>query len=179
MKIEREIPLLEELLAPWRERIGRDYAGYRNHVYRMLHFCFVLHPPTDEERRKLIIAAAFHDIGIWSDGTVDYLPPSVRVAKDYLSDYGLDAWAGEVGQIVDQHHQLTAYRGAAHPLVEVFRRGDLVDFSLGLVRFGIPGATIAEVKAAFPNAGFHKRLMQLTWQQFRQHPLDPLPMMKW
>jgi len=41
-----------------------------------LHFCFYLGKPTEEEQKKLIIAAAFHDIGIWSAGTVDYLPPT-------------------------------------------------------------------------------------------------------
>ena len=40
--IEQEIPLLEEILGQWKERIGSDYQGYRNHVYRMLHFCFYL-----------------------------------------------------------------------------------------------------------------------------------------
>ncbi len=40
--IDDHLPLLEEILAPWKHDIGADYPGYRNHVYRMVHFCFAL-----------------------------------------------------------------------------------------------------------------------------------------
>ena len=43
MPIEAHIPLLEDILGPWQNHIGRDYAGYRNHVYRMINFCLALH----------------------------------------------------------------------------------------------------------------------------------------
>jgi hypothetical protein len=33
--------------------------------------------------------------------------------------------------------------------------------------------------AAWPDAGFHRRLVQLTVDRFRHHPLSPLPMVKW
>ena len=36
----------------------------------------------------MAIAAAFHDIGIWTAGTFDYLEPSVRVAAAYLTGTG-------------------------------------------------------------------------------------------
>ena len=177
--IEHEIPLLEEILGQWKERIGSDYQGYRNHVYRMLHFCFYLSEPSEEERKKLIISAAFHDIGIWSAGTVDYLPPSVEVAMQYLKEQGLDAWCEEVALIIDMHHKIRHFKDPLYPLVEVFRNGDLVDFSLGVVKHGVPKRCIEEIKQAFPNAGFHKRLMQLTWSRLKSHPLSPAPMMKW
>jgi hypothetical protein len=38
---------------------------------------------------------------------------------------------------------------------------------------------VREVIAAFPNAGFHRRLAMLTLQRLRRHPLDPFPMMRW
>jgi hypothetical protein len=44
-------------------------------------------------------------------------------------------------------------------LVEVFRKGDLVDFSIGLIKSGLPGSLVKEVKAAIPNAGFHRFLL--------------------
>ncbi len=56
---------------------------------------------------------------------------------------------------------LPGARKSRLPLVALFRRADLADFSLGLIRGGVPGAIMRAVKAAFPNAGFHKRLMQL------------------
>lgn len=44
MHIEPDIPLLEEILEPWRAAIGIDFDGYKNHVYRMVHCVFALHP---------------------------------------------------------------------------------------------------------------------------------------
>lgn len=65
MKIEKQIPLLEEIFSEWKRVIGAEYNGYKNHVYRMIHFCLALRNCNDEEREKIIIAGAFHDIGIW------------------------------------------------------------------------------------------------------------------
>jgi len=179
MKVEKPIAPLEDILAPWRARIGADFEGYKNHVSRMLNFCFTLRDCTGEERQKLIIAGAFHDIGIWSDGTVDYLPPSVAQAKLYLTEHGLAAWIPEIELIIDLHHKLRPYSGGASPLVEVFRKADLADFSLGVIKGGVPSETVREAKAAYPNAGFHKRLMQLAGGWFAKHPISPPPFMKW
>jgi hypothetical protein len=179
MTIEKPIPLLEEILAPWRARIGDDFEGYRNHVSRMLNFCFALRACSDEERRKLIIAGAFHDIGIWSDGTVDYLPPSIAQAKFYLTEHGLTDWIAEIERIIDLHHKARPHRGDSSPLIEIFRKADLADFSLGFLKGGVPGETVRAAKAAYPNAGFHKRLMQLAGGWFAKHPFSPPPFMKW
>jgi len=103
----------------------------------MLNFCFFLANPTEEDRKKLIIAAAFHDIGIWSDHTIDYLPPSVALARKYLNENGLEEWVEEIELIIDMHHKIRPYKNARYPLVEWFRRADLVDFSLGSVKSGL------------------------------------------
>lgn len=67
----------------------------------MIHFCFALHPCNAEERKKIIIAACFHDLGIWANGTVDYLPPSIALTESYLKQNNLEPWisrwTGEVG----------------------------------------------------------------------------------
>ena len=179
MPIESRLPSLEEILEQWKPQLGNDYAGYKNHVYRMVHFCFALRDCNEEERQKIIIAGCFHDLGIWSDHTVDYLPPSVVLAKDYLKEKNLEPWIPEIDLMIDIHHKVRKYRDDRYPLVEVFRKADLVDVSLGLVKFGLPAATIRSVKAQFPNAGFHKRLMQLAGQWFSQHPVSPPPFLKW
>jgi hypothetical protein len=179
MAIEERIALLDEILAAWHDKIGNDYAGYRNHVYRMINFCFALHPCHAEERTKIIIAGCFHDLGIWANDTFDYLSPSVVLAKTYLTQNRLDPWIPEIELMIDTHHKLRPYQDARYPLVEVFRRGDLVDFSLGLVKCGLPNAYIKSVKDRFPNAGFHKRLVQLEVGWFSRHPFNPLPVLKW
>lgn len=179
MNIEERIPLLEEILGQWKAKLGNDYLAYRNHVYRMSHFCFVLHECTGDQREKVLTAACFHDLGIWVNDTLDYLPPSVALARDYLSKIKREAWIDEIALMIDMHHKLRKYSEGRSPLVEVFRKGDLVDFSLGMVKCGVSKADIKRVKDQFPNAGFHKRLVQLGVGWFLKHPLNPLPFLKW
>ena len=90
------LSLVEEILLPWQERIGVDFNGYKNHVYRMLHCCFALATCSEEDRHKLMIAACHHDIGLWSDHTVDYLPPSIREAVTYLEANQMNHWVEEI-----------------------------------------------------------------------------------
>ena len=177
--IKEHIPLLEEILGTWKNELGSDYEGYKNHVYRMIHFCFALHTCTEEERKKIIIAGCFHDLGIWTSSTVDYLPPSIARAKEYLKQNNLEQWIPEIELMIDLHHKIRKYQDKRYPLVEVFRRGDLVDFSLGVVKWGLPESYIKSVKDQFPNAGFHKRLAQLAKGWFAKHPLTPPPFIKW
>ncbi|HZR34645.1 MAG TPA: HD domain-containing protein [Nevskia sp.] len=173
------IELLDELLERHREALGADFTAYRNHCCRVVNFCAALAPGAAEALRKAAIAAAFHDLGIWTDRTFDYLPPSERLAEAYLRGAGLAEWSAEVTAMIGQHHKLTAYRREPAALVEAFRKADLVDVSMGLVRHGLPKAFVREVLAAFPNAGFHKRLVQLFGQRLRTKPWSPMPMMRW
>ena len=179
MVIEKPIPLLEEILSSWQAVIGQEYEGYKNHVYRMVHFCWALKPCDETEREKIVIAGAFHDIGIWIENTVDYIPPSIPPAMDYLQLHHQEAWAEEIRLMISEHHKITEFTDAQYPLVELFRKGDLVDFSFGLVNFGLSSQTIDAVKAAFPNADFHLNLAQRAFEWFPQHPFNPAPMMKW
>ena len=179
MTIETSHDLIEEILTTWAERIGGDYAGYRGHVYRMFNFCLALRPCTEEEKTKLAIAACFHDIGLWSDRTLDYIPPSVAHAARYLSETGRQAWVEEIALMIDRHHKVRAYTDARYPLVELFRKGDLVDFSLGLFSFGIPRDHIRRVKALIPNHGLHTFLIKAGGSWFLKHPFKPAPFMRW
>jgi hypothetical protein len=64
-------------------------------------------------------------------------------------------------------------------LIEPFRRADWIDVSRGLLTFGLPRTRLRAIFARWPNAGFHKRLVQLTLREARRHPLRPLPVLKW
>ncbi len=162
-------PLVEDVLGTWRTAIGADFAGYRGHVYRVLNLCHALAPDADDERRA--VAAAFHDLGIWSDGTFDYLAPSAARAAAYLARPD-----DTVERAIALHHKLLPCRDGG--LVEAFRRADLIDVSLGIVRFGLPRAFVREVRTTFPNCGFHATLCRLIARQLVRHPLRPLPMMR-
>ena len=169
--------VLDSILAQYSTLIGADFAGYRNHCYRVLNVYVQLAALKGVAVNvdEAAIALAFHDIGLWTDKTLDYLPPSVREARQYLAaNAGFDVT--KIGLMISEHHKLLPYK--ADPQVELFRRADLVDFSLGLVRHGLSKSWIAELKAVFPNAGFHNRLLQLGLKNLVQHPFKPAPMMK-
>ena len=170
---------IDEVLGRYRDIIGDAYSSYHNHVVRMATFCLALRDCSTEEQRKIEVAACFHDIGIWTAHTLDYLPPSVPPARAYLAEQGLQDWGDEITAMILEHHRLRRVPDPVSPLVEVFRRGDLVDFSLGLVRFGLDPKLVREVKAAYPNAGFHRFLVRQAGAWFIRHPLNPAPMMKW
>ena len=167
----------DTILDRWKSELGDDAQAYRNHVHRVIDFCSALHPVLIKgDREKIVIAACFHDLGIWTDRTWDYLEPSIALATSYLREQGLAQWTDEIALMIGMHHRI---RRHDDPLVEAFRRSDLADVSLGLVRFGLPRALVRDVRARHANAGFHKRLVQLTCGWWLRHPLQPLPMLKW
>ncbi|MCF6293116.1 MAG: hypothetical protein L3J04_06965 [Robiginitomaculum sp.] len=179
MQIYKTLPIVDAVLAKSKAIIGDDFDGYRNHVYRMVNCCFWLKTCSKQDMQKIQIAAAFHDIGIWVDDTFDYLAPSVPPAVQYLQDNGLQDWTDEISLMITEHHKLRAYNDNPDMLVELFRKGDLVDFSLGMFRFGIDKALLRELKTTFPNSGFHKGLIKKSLKWFIRNPLNPAPMMKW
>ncbi|MEH6347848.1 MAG: hypothetical protein V7785_22320 [Bermanella sp.] len=184
LTVETHIPFLETLFEPWKTLIGSDYQGYRNHVYRMVQFCWALkqvkgEPLCEEDKRKIMIAAVFHDIGIWTENTLDYLEPSLPPAMNYLQKQQLAHWKDEIRLMITEHHKLRAYRGEYQDMVELFRQGDLIDFSLTLVKFDLPKSYISDMKNALPNAGFHMGLLKKGFKWFLRHPVNPVPMMKW
>lgn len=171
-------PLIEKLLLPWKNTLGDDYVGYRNHAYRIANFCLASQVHDDPIlKEKIAIAAAYHDLGIWVKGRFDYLEPSAALAEAYLSHRGKQQWGQDILGMIEQHHKMTAYR--LNPLVESFRRADWIDVTRGKLRFGLKKEFIHAVMNQFPNAGFHQRLIDLIKKRFRSHPLAPLPMMRW
>ena len=179
MKQRANVTRIDSILQPWQKTLGADYQGYRNHVVRMATFCLMLEPSSDVQQQKIEIAACFHDIGIWAANTMDYLEPSVPPARAWLAENGLSEWGEELAAMIVEHHRLRPVAVSHGPLVELFRKGDLVDFSRGLFRFGLPRAAVAEVMGEFPNAGFHGMLVRRLAGWLVRHPLNPAPMIRW
>ncbi|MFC5410200.1 hypothetical protein ACFPMF_12820 [Larkinella bovis] len=75
---------IDVLLQPFKPVMGADYDRYRNHVCRVFLNCWLL-DRDDANLEKYAIAAVFHDIGIWTDRTIDYLAPSIAQASQYLT----------------------------------------------------------------------------------------------
>jgi hypothetical protein len=86
---------------------------------------------------------------------VDYLVPSYQGCHQYLQSEGLEGFKEEIQIIIDIHHLLYTYKGPYEKLAEVFRRADLIDFSLGLVKNKVEKVFIKEVRNTILNAGFH------------------------
>lgn len=80
MKVIQCFELMDNILQDYENVIGKDLLPYKNHVYRMINFVVALakiamRDLTEEQLQKVQIAAAFHDIGIWTKNTVDYIDP--------------------------------------------------------------------------------------------------------
>ena len=179
MQVITSFPITDSILESYKSIIGNDYDGYRNHVTRMLNFCHYLLPDIKpEQSEKLQIAGAFHDIALWTHDRVDYLVPSYQECTAYLASNHKTHWQNELQVIIDMHHLLTQYEGPYSILVEVFRKADLVDFSLGLIKHGIDKAFIHAVKQALPNCGFHACLGRFTVKQLLRNPINPAPMIR-
>jgi hypothetical protein len=176
--VHSHISAIESILERFSTQLGRDRAAYTNHVLRVANF-FAALGGVEACPDQVLVAAAFHDLGIWTAGTFDYLGPSVEVARAHLDRAGLGHLGDEVEAIIVQHHRLRTYRGPFQSTVEAFRRADLVDVSLGAVRFGLGRGFVGSVRAALPNEGFHRRLVALTLRQTARQPWRPLPMMRW
>jgi hypothetical protein len=173
------LPTVDEVLDDHASELGQDFTGYRNHVYRVVNLCLAMVGDSRLELEKIAIAGVFHDLGIWTNKTFDYIAPSAVLAREYLAARGMADWSPEIEAMIADHHKITSSRGNTPSLVESFRRADWIDVSRGLRRFGVPRPFIAAVSATWPSAGFHRRLVVLTIDRFSKHPLSPLPMVKW
>jgi hypothetical protein len=173
-----EIATLDAILARHAKDIGADFTGYRNHAYRVSNLCLAKRNQSDEAVEKVAIATAFHDLGIWTDHTFDYLEPSVALATAYLAETGRSAWVPEIAAMIREHHKITRYKASPDWLVEPFRRADWIDVTLGAINFGTPRGFIRELQAAWPDAGFHRLLVRLELRHLARHPLNPLPVLR-
>ncbi|HIJ77909.1 MAG: hypothetical protein OEY01_01200 [Desulfobulbaceae bacterium] len=178
MKLQAHIPVIDHILDDWRSDLGADYIAYRNHCYRVYNFCYGLSGAKRINEEKIGISAAFHDLGIWTARSFDYLEPSKNLAREYLMRSGRPEMVAEIEAMIDNHHKLTAYPKNSDWLVEPFRKADWVDISMGVLKFKLQQTFVRNVLTFFPNNGFHKRLGELTLQRMRRHPFSPLPMMK-
>ena len=168
---------MDEVIEPYREIIGDQFEPYKNHLKRMLNYAILLHPEyTEDELKRLQIAAVFHDIGLWTVPTVDYLDPSCEEAKKYLKDNNLEIWSrGEIELMVLEHHKVTK---CGPKLVEIFRKSDWIDVSFGVRKFGLKKEDIKKIIDTIPNLGFHANLNRLALNEIKNRR-NPMPMMRW
>lgn len=169
--------IIDRILLAFRDELGKDFEQYRHHVYRVYNLAAPL-VATLQDVETISVAAAFHDLGIWTNNTFDYLEPSIKLARQYSADNNLEAGTiREIETIINKHHKLTRVKTSS--LAEIFRQADLVDLSLGLIRCGRKRQHIRLVRKTFPNRGFHLHLCRLFFKNLLSNPFRPLPMYKW
>src|SRR5688572_616738 len=134
IKMEQSFKVISHLLAPFAQVIGADLEKYNNHVCRVVANCLAI-DNNELNRNKYEIAAAFHDIGIWTDNTIDYLAPSAIIATRYLEDNSQEVLIPEIIAMIHWHHKTTSYKGEYRNTVNTFRKADWIDVSLGILSF--------------------------------------------
>ncbi len=167
----------DNLLQKFKADLGSDYDKYRNHVHRVFSICVLMDKDKSNEE-KYAIASVFHDIGIWTNHTFDYLQPSIEQSSIHLIKIGRQDWIEEITLMISCHHKLSKYRGKYETTVENFRKADWIDVSFGLISFGVDKKQITENKRTWPSLGFHRFLLKASLKNFLKHPFNPLPMFK-
>ena len=87
------LPTVEEVLDDHASELGHDLIAYRVPGRQ-----FVPRDRGDSrvELEKIAVAAVFHDLGIWTNNTFDYIAPSVAIARKHLADRGMAEWIPEI-----------------------------------------------------------------------------------
>ena len=89
-----EIAELDDVLNAHALALGSDFAGYRNHAYRMMNLCLALSPSGD--RKKIALAAAFllrswlrkkKSPGCGSTGDCGAISPEVKKLQAKLKNH--------------------------------------------------------------------------------------------
>jgi HD superfamily phosphodiesterase len=82
------LPIIEEVFDAHAPELGHDLIAYRNHVYRVVNLCLAIVGDSGVEVEKITVAAVFHDLGIWTNNTFDYIAPAVAIAREHLAARG-------------------------------------------------------------------------------------------
>lgn len=184
--METYLPVVERLLNTWHLALGEHLEAYRNHVYRVINLTHHFHPSmTEEEANLLQVAGAFHDIGIWLDGTFDYLERSADHACAWLSQHpdlgsrSLESEQRFVRNLIHYHHKVFPVDDSVDPVAEAFRKADWTDVTGLYFMANLPKAAQRELLTRFPEKGFRRMLARMAFSHARRNPRSPLPMMRW
>ena len=161
IKVKLVRPHVEELLGRFEKLIGKDFPGYRNHIYRTITYAMHFLENAEEHERIVETAFVYHDIGLWTDRELAYLEPSEAVAIADNEEFGWGLDPELLRGAIHWHHKIFPYNGPHQGIIEACRKADWIDASKGMLRKGISKAAIKEVEAAFPNLGFHDTLLRL------------------
>ena len=171
----KSIQRIEGILQYYTRPLGADYNAYRNHVYRLYHLTLLYHRDdlTLTQADALAVGAAFHDIGIWTHRTMDYLRPSMDLADQYMNQNHFVSHS-IVRDVILNHHRMSP---APSELSEAFRRADTCDISCGIIKNGLPTRLYRQLVKEFPYLGFHRLIIGKMFLYAIRHPFRPFPLL--
>lgn len=179
-EVVTEVPLLDELLEPFRKGLGAGFIGYRAHCYRMVNWARFTSKDEPYRNDKLAIMTVYHDLPFFTSGDLDYIEKACDWTDAYLDDTGRPEWKEEMRLMISNHHKVRAYTGPYANLVDACRKADWIDVSFTKLTYGIPKALIREVRATFPMNEAYKTIAMPGIARYAGRNLKrPLPMMRW
>ncbi|MGB5812601.1 MAG: hypothetical protein WBG86_18845 [Polyangiales bacterium] len=152
---------VEALLDPYRITIGRDFDGYRGHIYRVLTYAMHFLGGDPSARPVIEAALVYHDLGLWTHHELAYLEPSTQLAQHDNETHGWGFDSELLHDLIYWHHKITPFSGPHAELVNAVRKADWIDASAGTIRKGMPRPFIGRVTQAIPAAGFYDALKRL------------------
>ena len=170
-----QIESIDKILTARRQALGPDYNAYANHAKRV--FLIAEQLGARNNRDEMAIAAAFHDVGIWTHESWDYLEPSNTEALKFIQENELMVNQELVESMIMNHHKITAVGNDL--ITEAFRKADLIDFSKHSIRYGLRKKWLKSLMDNYPWHNFHRVLVNKFLKYAWQNPLRPLPMMRW
>lgn len=122
---------------------------------------------------ELVVCAAWlHDLGLYPEVATKaaYVTDSRHLAERVLAEEGWDAARIRLcAEAVEHHHELPSQWARGNE-VELLRRADLIEVSMGLVSFGIPRAFRQDLLARVPRDGFVAEIGRELGRAVRERP---------
>ena len=154
-------PVVEAELAKYKDVIGKDLPGYRNHIYRVLTYTNHFLGGDQAFRNVVELALVYHDLGLWTHGDLAYLDPSIALAKETLVGTLNAEELQLLHDVVLYHHKITPFRGPHAEIVNAVRKADWIDATQATFRNGIPKRRIEQVVSELPINGFYDTLAEM------------------
>jgi len=175
MEVIHQNESFEIIFDKFKDLLGNNAMGYRGHCYRVLNYMHYL-KLSEQDMEIVAVAIPFHDIGVWSHNTMDYLEVSFLEARKYIRMNKLTVDEEQIETLILDHHTIRSLKD--RDLAEKMRKADLVDLSFGLIHFNIPSTFIRSVHKSFPYQGFQKNIYGKVIRYAFQNPKKPFPMLK-
>lgn len=155
-KIIRNSMLLDFLLEPWKDLLGKDFTSFKNHSLRMINFCNYILEPDEIQLQHIIIASAYHQIGLWKGKKKSYTLLSAETLLFDAGRIGLDPIPEHIIEAIIKHTNIKNDFEFDECFQEAFWRSFRIEFSMGYSEQGLPSDFIKQVRECIPTLQYNK-----------------------